>query len=343
MKAPAFWWRRPGTGGAAGTVAAALAPASLLYGAVAAHRMAREGLAAALPVICVGNVTVGGSGKTPTAIAVAALLREAGWGPAFLLRGYGGRLPGPIAVDPARHGAGEVGDEALLLARHAPTVVARDRPAGAAEAAGLGADVVVMDDGLQNPSLRKQASLAVFDGAVGTGNGRVLPAGPLRAPLSAQWPRIDAVVVIGAGQAGDGVAAEAERRRLPVFRASLVPDPAAAASLGGRRVLAFAGIGRPEKFLESCRGAGLDVVASRRFADHHTFTAAEMSDLLAAAESGGLVPVTTEKDEVRLAPLRPSEPRLALVRTLPVALRFAAPGEVAGWLASRLPARLSPP
>ena len=338
MRAPGFWWRPPGL------AAACLAPAALAYGTVAARRMSRAGAAAALPVVCIGNVTVGGSGKTPTAIAVAAMLREAGWGPAFLLRGYGGRLAGPVAVDPERHGATDVGDEALLLARHAPTIVSRDRPVGAAAAGALGADVVVMDDGLQNPSLAKTLSLAVFDGAVGIGNGRVLPAGPLRAPLPAQWPRMDAVVIVGSGAAGDAVAREAAGHGLPVFRAALVPHPEAASALAGRRVLAFAGIGRPEKFVQTCREAGLDVVAIRSYPDHHPFTPAELSGLLDEAERDGLVPVTTEKDEVRLFSLAPRDPRLALVRTLPVTLDVAEPDVVRSFLAERLPAtRVSRP
>lgn len=332
MKAPRFWWEPPGL------AAALLAPAALAYGTVAARRMGRDGVRADVPVVCIGNVTVGGSGKTPTAIAVAALLRETGWGPAFLLRGYGGRLAGPVAVDPERHGAAETGDEALLLARHAPTIVSRDRPAGAAAAVALGADVVVMDDGLQNPSLAKTLSLAVFDGTVGIGNGRVLPAGPLRAPLAAQWPRVDAAVIVGPGGRGDALATEAAAGGIPVLRAALVPCPEAAAALAGRRVLAFAGIGRPEKFVRTCREAGLEVVATRFYPDHHPFTRAEIAGLLDEAERDGLVPVTTEKDEVRLLALAPGEPRLRLVRTLPVTLGFADPDRVAALLAERLPA-----
>lgn len=318
MKAPGFWWRPPGL------AATLLQPAAYVYGAVAGGRMARPGMRAPCPVICVGNVTVGGSGKTPAALAVASALRDLGRNPAFLTRGYGGSLPGPVQVDPARHAAAEVGDEPLLLARGGITVVARHRPAGASLAVELGADVVVMDDGLQNPSLRKDLALAVFDGAVGIGSGCVLPAGPLRAPMAAQWRRIDVVVVVGAGSAGDAIAAEAARRRLPLLRASLAPDSASAA-LSGCRVLAFAGIGRPAKFFESCERAGMEVVATRSFPDHHPYPPGELSELLDEAEQRALVPVTTEKDEVRLAGLAASEPRVELVRTLPVTLRFERP------------------
>lgn len=330
MKAPAFWWREPGL------AAAALAPAAAIWGLAAARRMAKGGERGPVPVLCVGNVTVGGSGKTPTCLKLASLLRAAGWRPAFLTRGYGGSLAGPVRVDPLRHGSREVGDEALLLARAAPTIVARERPAGAALAVSLEADLVVMDDGLQNPSLHKDLAIAVFDGAVGTGNGRVLPAGPLRAPLDAQWPLIDAVLVIGPGEPGERIAAEARSRRRPVLRAGLAPARESAAGLAGRRILAFAGIGRPEKFFATCRALGLDVAAERSFPDHHPYGAGEMSALLDEAEASGLVPLTTEKDAVRLEPLRESEPRLSRVRTLPVEIVFEQEEAVAALLRERL-------
>ncbi|NNM72962.1 tetraacyldisaccharide 4'-kinase [Enterovirga aerilata] len=314
MKAPAFWWRRPGL------AARLLQPASLVYGAVAASRMERAGARAPVPVICIGNVTVGGSGKTPTAIHVAALLRSMGRHPVFLTRGYGGGLAGPVGVDPARHGFREVGDEALLLARQAPTVVSRDRPAGAALAASLGADVIVMDDGLQNPSLEKDLAIGVFDGSVGIGNGLALPAGPLRAPLAAQWPKIGGVLVVGRGDPGERLAREASLKGLPVVTGVLQPDPEVAASLRGRRVLAFAGIGRPEKFFDTLREIGAEVAETRSFPDHHPYREGEATDLVAAAAKAGLVPVTTEKDAVRLAGMEISEPRLRAIATLPVGL-----------------------
>jgi len=172
MRAPGFWWREPGL------AAAALAPLGALYGAVAAWRMARKGEAVSAPVVCVGNFVVGGAGKTPTAIFLAGRLAAAGERPFLLSRGYGGNLDGPTLVDARTHLASEVGDEPLLLATAAPTVVARDRPAGARFAADRGASVIVLDDGLQNPALAKTVALAVVDGARGVGNGRCLPAGP---------------------------------------------------------------------------------------------------------------------------------------------------------------------
>jgi tetraacyldisaccharide 4'-kinase len=314
MRAPAFWWQTPPT-----PLARALAPFGSLWGNLAARRMSKRGGAAPLPVICVGNFTAGGAGKTPTALALADLLCADGERPAFLSRGYGGREAGPLLVDVARLGAGDVGDEPLLLARSAPTIVARDRPGGAALAAGTGATVIVMDDGLQNPSLLKSLGLAVVDGATGIGNGLTLPAGPLRAPLSAQWPRTDAVVVIGKGEPGDRIAGEAATRGKPVLRASLEADPAAAARLKGERVLAFAGIGRPAKFFESLAACGAIVVGARAFGDHHAYTAAEIARLAAEARAGGLALVTTEKDRVRLEGLRVP---LAAFLTLPVRLAF---------------------
>jgi tetraacyldisaccharide 4'-kinase len=196
-----------------------------------------------------------------------------------------------------------VGDEPLLLARAAPTIVARDRPAGALMALREGASLIVMDDGLQNPSLARDLSLMLVDAATGIGNGLCLPAGPLRAPLSAHWPRVDALLLVGEGEAGESIAAEAQRHARPVLRVALVPDPMAAAALAGRRVLAFAGIGRPEKFFRTLRDCGAEVVEARAFADHHPFARSEVEALARDAASAGLVPVTTEKDMARLGAL----------------------------------------
>jgi tetraacyldisaccharide 4'-kinase len=295
MRAPAFWW--PAT---PSLLPRLLRPASLVYGAVAARRLARPGARAGLPVICIGNFTAGGAGKTPTALAVADLLEAAGESPAFLSRGYGGRIAGPVAVGEG-HTATDVGDEPLLLARRARAIVSRDRPAGTRLAAGIGATVVVMDDGLQNPSVRKDCAIAVVDGVTGIGNGLTLPAGPLRAPMAAQWAAVDAVLVIGTGAGGDAVAREARGRGKRVFGARLAPDPAAAEALRGRRVLAFAGIGRPQKFFDSLRECGAAVARSRAFPDHHPYTAADIASLKDEARREGLQAVTTEKDLVRIA------------------------------------------
>jgi tetraacyldisaccharide 4'-kinase len=298
MRAPRFWEEsRPSL------MARLLSPAAFLYGAVAERRMGRPGEPAGVPVVCVGNFTAGGSGKTPTALAVARILQEQGGRPAFLTRGNGGRLSGPVRVDPARHGPGDVGDEPLLLARAAPAVVARDRVAGARLCREAGASVVVMDDGLQNPSLHKDFSIAVVDAEAGVGNGLCLPAGPLRAPLEAQWRHVEAVVLVGDGAAGEALAREAEARGKPVLRARLEPDPTVAAQLSGTRVLAFAGIGRPAKFFATLEACGAAVVRSRAFPDHHPFSEGEMQTLLEEARDEALLPVTTEKDLVRIAAL----------------------------------------
>jgi tetraacyldisaccharide 4'-kinase len=294
MKAPSFWWRE------ASWAAAALAPAAMIYGTVAARRMRREGRAAGIPVICIGSLTVGGAGKTPTALALGEILaaEKPGEKPFFLTRGYGGNAHGPLTVDPARHGGRDVGDEPRLLARQAPTIVARDRVAGAAAAQEAGAGMIIMDDGFHSPSVRKDVAILVVDADYGIGNGYVLPAGPLRAPLPAQLAHAHALIVVGPGSRAAPVVAAAGTR--PVFRARLAPDPAALAGLRGSRVLAFAGIGHPDKFFATLEEVGIRIAAKRSYGDHHHYTAAEAAALVAEAERQKLVLVTTEKDVARL-------------------------------------------
>ncbi len=246
----------------------------------------------------------------------------AGRRPFFLTRGYGGKLAGPVRVD--RQRADLVGDEPLLLARIAPTIVARDRPAGAAAAADAGADVIVMDDGLQNPSLTKDFAIAVVDGRRGIGNGRVFPAGPLRAPFASQLDCVDAVIVIGeASPAADAAMKAAAARGLPVLRAELRPDRAAAAALAGRPVLAFAGIADPDKFFATLESCGIPAAVRARFPDHHRYTSAELAAILARAEREQLTPVTTEKDMVRMSGDPAAAALLARAAVLPVTLVFA--------------------
>jgi tetraacyldisaccharide 4'-kinase len=312
IRAPNFWWRaRPSL------LAHILSPFGALWGWIAQRRMERRGQSASVPVICIGNPVAGGAGKTPAAIEIARLLALSGRKPVFLSRGYGGSLPGPVQVDIARHIAREVGDEPLLLARIAPCVVARDRVAGSRLAADLG-DVIVMDDGFQNPSLHKDLPILVVDGAMGAGNGLCIPAGPLRAPLNMQFARAKALIVIGEGAAGEKLT---RHQSFPLFRARLVPDTNVSVDLKGRRVLAFAGIGRPQKFADTLKEIGADVVELRAFADHHAFTAHDASKLIADAKARGLILVTTEKDGVRLT--GPALKELAEnVRTVPVRLAF---------------------
>jgi tetraacyldisaccharide 4'-kinase len=314
MREPDFWWRGDGA------AARLLAPAGALYGFITARRMAQGGRRAAVPVLCIGNFTVGGSGKTPTAIAAAQILINAGRRPFFLSRGYGGRLAGPVRVD--RQTADEIGDEPLLLSRLAPAIVARDRPAGAEMAADAGADVIVMDDGWQNPSLEKDLAIAVLDGRRGIGNGRVFPAGPLRAPLESQLDHADAMLVIGHPAAGAAPAiAAAARRGLARFDGELVPDPAALAKLAGVRALAFAGIADPGKFFATLEASGITVAARRSFPDHHRFAPNEIADLLAHADHERLMLVTTEKDLARLAGDPAARELVARSATLPVTLK----------------------
>jgi tetraacyldisaccharide 4'-kinase len=294
MREPAFW-HRPSS-----WKSHLLRPLGALYGAVAAKRLQRDGLDAGVPVLCVGNYHVGGAGKTPTVRALAKVLRDLGELPVVLSRGYGGKLRGPVKVDPARHVASEVGDEPLMLAGALPVVIARDRAEGVVLAKAQGASVILMDDGFQNPSIAKDASLIVIDSRRGLGNGYVFPAGPLRAPLPPQLARTDALIVIGNGAAARGVAAELAARDKPVLSAHLQPDDASVAPLRGKRVLAFAGIGDPARFFDTLRRSGVEVARERAFADHHAFARGEIEDLIAEAKRDALTPVTTEKDLARL-------------------------------------------
>jgi tetraacyldisaccharide 4'-kinase len=294
MHEPAFWYRP------SSWISRLLLPLGALYGAVAGRRLQRQGLDAGIPVLCVGNYHVGGAGKTPAVLALAKMLRELGETPVVLSRGYGGRLRGPIKVDPERHVAADVGDEPLMMARTVPVVVARDRVDGVALARSQGASVILMDDGFQNPAIAKDASLIVIDGERGLGNGYVFPAGPLRAPLQAQFERTDALIVVGDGPAAKAVAAAVAARGKPVLSAHLKPHDGSVALLRGKRALAFAGIGDPARFFSTLRASGIEVVGVRAFADHHPFSKGEIETLIAEAKRDGLTLVTTEKDLARL-------------------------------------------
>ncbi len=293
LRAPEFW--RPGGGG---LPALLLSPFSALYAGATRRRVARPGWQAPVPVICCGNVTAGGAGKTTVAIDLLQRLTRRGVAAHGLLRGYGGRLKGPVRVDPARHTAHDVGDEALILASVAPTWVSGDRAAGAREAIAAGAEAIVMDDGLQNPTLAKTLSLLVIDGSFGFGNGRVIPAGPLREPVAAAAARANAAVLIGPDEAG---ALSALPPGLPLLRARLTPGPETVA-LAGRPVLAFAGIANPRKFFDTLTEAGAIVVGRETFADHYPYDETDIRDLLAEAEALHALPVTTRKDIVRVPP-----------------------------------------
>lgn len=292
-RSPDFWWSKE-------TLAARmLEPAARVYGAIAGRKMRREpDYVSRLPVVCVGNFVAGGAGKTPVALALQTLFGAIDKRVGFLSRGYGGSLAGPVLVDPSRHGASQVGDEPLLLARRAPVVVARDRAAGARLLETGDVDVILMDDGFQNPGLGKTRSWLVVDGAVGVGNGRCIPAGPLRAPLEAQLRRTDVVVVVGDGGRGEAFAAQCERAQVGVIKARLVPV------LGDiptdRPLLAYCGIGRPAKFFDSLTANGLVVAHTVAFADHQVISEAQARSLIDWAQAENCVLVTTEKDRVRM-------------------------------------------
>jgi tetraacyldisaccharide 4'-kinase len=293
MRAPDFWEKD-------GFLGRALAPLGALYARAGRfRRRSAKPERLPVPVICIGNVTSGGTGKTPTALKVADMLAAEGQKPWFLTRGYGGRMIGPVIVDPAVHGPEQVGDEALLLAAVCPTVVARDRVAGGRLAIASGATVLVMDDGFQNPYLAKDLSILVFDGGAGIGNGRVIPAGPLRESLAEGVARADLAVIIGEDLTG---LRQQLADRLPILSGLLVPNAEDAATLRGKRALAFAGIGRPRKFFETLQAVGVDLSSAVSFADHQVLRTADLADLRAKAARQQAMLVTTAKDFARLPP-----------------------------------------
>jgi tetraacyldisaccharide 4'-kinase len=330
MREPSFWYGPPSL------CSRLLSPFGALYGALTARRMSRAGVRVGIPVICIGNYHVGGAGKTPTTLALAAMLRAIGERPVVVSRGYGGEFKGPVRVHAAQHTAAHVGDEPLMMAAQVPVIVSRDRAAGAAMAREDGASVVLLDDGFQNPSLQKDVSLLVIDGARGIGNGAVFPAGPLRAPLKPQIARTDALIVVGQGGAADGVARDVAARGGLVFHATLVPDETSLSALRGKRVLAFAGIGDPARFFATLRAQGIEVVEGRAFADHHSFTPDEIARLVDDAAKQSLQLVTTEKDMARIR----SDARLGSyadhIATLPVTMTFDDAAKLRALVAGRM-------
>ena len=293
LEAP-FWWYRE-----RGALASALAPLGRLFGRLAERRAARvTPYRSRLPVICIGNLTAGGGGKTPTALAVAALLGEFGARAYFLTRGYGGTSEGPLLVR-KEHSSSEVGDEPLLLAEAAPTIVSADRVAGAKAIEATEASVIVMDDGFQNPSLVKDLSLIVVDAGVGLGNELIMPAGPLRAPLDAQLGRADALVVIGSGDKAASLADAFKALSKPVFTARIVSRQDSR-WLRVLPVIGFAGIANPQKFFATLGTNGAGLEEKRAFPDHYRYTNREAAALLKLAKDRKAMLVTTEKDWVRL-------------------------------------------
>ena len=303
-----------------GWAARGLAPLGAVFAAATARRVARPGWRAPVPVLCCGNAGVGGAGKTTLALDLVARLVRRGVAVHCISRGYGGRARGPLRVDPEAHGAEMVGDEPLLLAAVAPTWVGADRAASAQAAVAAGAEVLLLDDGLQNGDLVKDGSLLVIDGAAGFGNGRVMPAGPLREPVGVAAARCVAAVMIGMdGRGARGALPDG----MPVLEAWLVPDQ----GLHGMRVLAFAGIARPGKFHATLEQAGAVVAGRVDFPDHHQFRPHELRGVMARAVRLDAVAVTTPKDAVRLP-----QAWQARVRTVGVRLAWADEAALEGVL-----------
>ena len=308
MRAPRFWQ-------SGGPAAAALGPLGAITAAATARRVARPGLRLGVPVVCAGNLTAGGAGKTPTVMHLLSRLADRGVAAHVVSRGHGGSERGPLRVDPARHGAGEVGDEPLLLAALAPVWIARDRAAGGTAAEAAGARAVILDDGFQNPALAKDLSVLVIDAETGFGNGRCLPAGPLREPPAAGRARADVALVLG--PAGARRAARPLAGTLPVAEGEVAPLRTGM-DWDGARVLAFAGIARPEKFFATLRALGAEIVEAVPLADHAPLAPSLMRRLTARAASEGARLVCTEKDAVRV----PAEWR-GEVLALPVRIEMA--------------------
>ncbi|KAB2687600.1 tetraacyldisaccharide 4'-kinase [Brucella pseudogrignonensis] len=308
-EAPPFWWDKPNWR------AYGLAPLSWIYGAVAGRRLLKaEPPKVPAPVLCIGNFTVGGAGKTPTAIAFAKAAKERGLHPGIVSRGYGGNYKGLHIVDPSADSARHVGDEPLLLARHAPVALCPDRLKSALELHQRGCDFIIMDDGFQSARLHTDFSLLAVDSTRGIGNGKVIPAGPLRAPLTDQMRKTDAVLRIGKGAEADFVVRQASRAGRAVYEAQL--QPSSSADVAGNRWLAFAGIGNPSKFFASVQQAGGEVAEGKTFPDHYSYQPDDIAKLIETAEKLGVGLITTAKDHVRLVTM--SDVPNAFIRNLAV-------------------------
>tara|TARA_B100000886_G_scaffold340230_1_gene308535 strand:+ start:2763 stop:3725 length:963 start_codon:yes stop_codon:yes gene_type:complete len=287
MFPPKFWDQR-------GPLSSFLVPVSWVYNSIRViSKPLHHPITAPVPVLCVGNLNIGGSGKTPVAISIGQKLKRAGYIPHFLTRGYGGNLKKPTQVDPSHHTARDVGDEPLLLSNIAPVWIGANRASSAALACAAGADFLIMDDGFQNLSLKQDLSLLVIDGETGFGNGRVIPAGPLREDINSGIKRADAIVLIG-----DDTQSITQNINLPILKARM--QPANIAGLQGEKFVAFAGIGRPKKFFDTLRKFSCDLILEREFPDHHHFTHSELEELLTISEQCKASLITTEKDFVRI-------------------------------------------
>lgn len=303
-EAPPFWWQKPSI------FAFALAPVAYFYGRVAGIRMMSEPSGnVPVPVICVGNFVTGGAGKTPTVQMLTRFVRKAGRNPGILSRGHGGAINSATVVKLERHNAHDVGDEALLHAALATTVVSPDRPEGATLLVEQGCDFIIMDDGFQNPGLEKDYNLVVIDAKRGIGNGFTMPAGPMRVPLKTQMLKADGIMVIGDEDGADKIIRRAARAAKPIFHASI--SVIGKTKIKGMKALAFAGIADPSKFFDTLKNNKVKVEDNQAFGDHHVFLADECRDLMERAEKSDLQLMTTTKDMARLKDMGDDQNKLA--------------------------------
>ena len=297
-KAPKFWNDKTILSSA---LSYALLPLSWIWRGITAARLAWiKPEKAQLPVICIGNISVGGTGKTPFTAFLCQLLGGYGYTACILTRGYGGKQKGPLIADPNAHSAADIGDEALMLSQNNLVCISHDRVAGARFiAANLPSDVIIMDDGMQNPWLKKDITLAVFDGAVGLGNGRILPSGPLRQSLKSALPSMDIAVINGSDKTG---LKQSLPQKLTCLSLRLLPNPETADEIKQRSLLGFAGIARPQGFFDTLEECGAILVKTLPFADHHPYSEADLTQLHLEAIQLGAELITTQKDWVRLPP-----------------------------------------
>lgn len=320
MHPPSWWQNEDGS-----VLPKYLGPIGELYGQIVKARFRyTKPYQCKLPIICIGNFTLGGTGKTPISIKLAELLTKSGWNPGFLSRGYLGKNKGPLLVNLEEHTSQDVGDEPLLLAKHGPTIIAKTRLDGAWLFEQRKNDIIIMDDGFQNPTLRKTLSLIALDGTVGLGNGRIFPAGPLRAPLAFQLDRADAIIITGSPKINfKEQLREKYNYKKPILRGKVIPCETTD-WLQEKPILAYAGIARPEKLFNSLEKSGGKVIRRIPFPDHYQFTAKDAAHLTKLAQKDGLQLVTTEKDLVRINEKEHHQLRALkrMSRTLPVEFSF---------------------
>jgi tetraacyldisaccharide 4'-kinase len=333
LEAPPFWYNDDGY--SAGWYEAALLPFSWFYQAGSAlHGFLKKPRAAGVPIICVGNINIGGTGKTPTAIALMEVVKRSGLArnPAFLLRGYGGSLKGPLLVNAGQYSAAHVGEEALMLCKHAPTYVAADRYAGACYARENGVDLIIMDDGLQNRRLISDLKLVVVNGTMGFGNGHVFPAGPLRESVASGLAKTDAVILVGYDV--NSISDIVHDMHVPLLQAEIATNPDFIPPRE-KRYLAFAGIGYPQKFYDyAAHVLGLTIVETHDFGDHHHYSSADIALLRDKAQAGNLALLTTEKDIQKLRSI-PDSSGLD-IHTIPIDLQFTDKDQIVSLLASAI-------